>query len=202
MEMIVALKGVNFTMVACDTILSQPQFLFIVKNDLIKYHSIQDNFLLVTTGSYADARVLVKFIKAAMDLHRMQYAKEFTHHELVCKIRMILNEHFTWEPLQVIATYYNENEGAQIKVIEADKDVQSFDYVGLGMLGSEVCSSCVQPIYRPNLSEEQAYILLQNNMNTLMSRVPVNYPRVKVVVVNKTGIISKPDINGLEDVKI
>lgn len=202
MEMVLALKGLNFTMVACDTILNSPQALFIVKNDLIKYHPIQDNFLLVTTGSYADARVLVKFIKAEMDLHRMLFDKEYSHHELVCKIRMILHEHFSWEPLKVVATYYNEKEGAQIKAIEVGKDVQSLDYVGQGMLGSEVCTSCIQPIYRANMSEEQAYILLEESMKILMSRMPINYPRVKVVVVNKAGISSKPDIRGVDGVKV
>ncbi|KAI5711017.1 hypothetical protein M8J75_013344 [Diaphorina citri] len=194
--MVLALKGLNFTMVACDTILSNPQSLIIVKNNLTKYHLLQDNFLLITTGVFSDVRVLIRFIKAEMQLHEMRFGKEYSHHELVHKIRMILAEHFTWEPMQIIATYYNEKDGAQIKVLDGAKDIQSVNYVGQGMLGTEVCTSCIQPIYRPNLTEDQAYLIMLESMKILMTRVPINFPVIKVVVVNKLGVQERPDILG------
>ncbi|KAL1451904.1 hypothetical protein WDU94_006238 [Cyamophila willieti] len=185
-------------MIACDTILASPNLL-VIKNDLLKYHRLQDNFLLVTSGCYSDVRVLVRHIRAAMELHRMQFNRDYSHHELTHKISMIMREDLTFEStLKLMVTYYNEKEGAQLKILDGGKDIQSVDCAGQGMMGTEVCSSYIQPIYRPNMTEDQAYLCIKESMKIVLSRIPINYPRIKLVLVGKSGIVEKPDIRDVD----
>ncbi|KAH8337541.1 hypothetical protein KR074_000270 [Drosophila pseudoananassae] len=195
METILGIKGVDFVMLASDTM--QAKSLIFMKDDQSKIHRLSDFNMIATVGDGGDTIQFTDFISKTLHLYKIAHgyhlsakaAAHFTRKNLADYIRTNTRYH-----VAMLLAGYDAAEGPDLHYIDSFGAAQSITHAGHGW-GSMFCGSILQRFWHSKLTQAEAYSILRKCVVEIQKRLIINQRNFDVYVVDKKGMRKMEAIN-------
>ncbi len=165
----------------------------IVSNKRVdKIVKITDNMAVTTAGSVSDIQLVVKLIKAELNLKRIRTKKESTIKEAVNLLGSIVYQNIRkFSPILAVTGFLvggKDESGVYLYNIGPDGSViieDDFSSVGSGMV---FAYGVLDTLYKPNLTLQEGIKLGIKSVNAAMQRDTATGEGIDIVTITKEGV--------------
>jgi len=195
MECLLGIRFDTFVLLAADTI--DARSIVVMKHDEDKYFPLSDKLLMAVSGEAGDTTQFSEFIAKNIQLYEMRNEYELSPKAAAHFTRKNLAEALrTRNPYNVnllLAGYDDVEQKPHLFFMDYLASMMELPYCAHGY-GGYFTLSTMDAYYKPDMSPEQGYELLQKCIAEISKRLIVNLPTFQVRMVSKDGIQTKPAI--------
>ncbi|EDW03297.1 probable proteasome subunit beta type-2 [Drosophila grimshawi] len=195
METILGIKGSNFVMLACDTM--QAKSVIFMKDDQSKIHRLSEFSMLAAVGDGGDTLQFTDYVAKHLQLYRISNGYHLSPRGAAHYTRKNLADYIrtnTIYQVSMLMAGYDAIEGSDLHYIDSYGASMSINHAGHG-LGSLFCGSIFQRYWREDLSQAEAYEILQMCVVEIQKRLVINLRNFDVFVVDQNGTQQLESIN-------
>jgi len=196
MECLIGVKGKDFVMVASDT--SNARSIVRMKDDDDKMVPLSDNVLMLVCGDNGDCLQFSEYMAKNIQLYKMRNGYELSPDAAANFTRRNLAESLRSRnayQVNLLMAGYDEKTGPGLYYMDYLASMNKLPFAVHGY-GSFFSLSIFDRYYKPDLTQDEAYEILNKCVQEIHNRFLVNLPKFKVRVINKNGIKSLKDLSG------
>ncbi|XP_067928758.1 proteasome subunit beta type-2-like [Watersipora subatra] len=194
MECLIGIQCNGFVMIAADTNIARS--IVRMKNDHDKMVPLSDNVMMLTSGEAGDCLQFSEYIAKNLQLYKMrngyelspEAAANFTRRNLAESLRS-RNAYM----VNLLMAGYDERTGPSLYFMDYLASMVKLPFAVHGY-GSYFTLSIFDRYYKPDMSVDEAYGLLNRCVQELDQRFLVNLPKFKVRVIDKEGVKDMADL--------
>ncbi|XP_014661458.1 PREDICTED: proteasome subunit beta type-2-like [Priapulus caudatus] len=192
MECVIGICGKDFVLCASDT--TSARSIVVMKRDHDKLFKIGPKMALMVTGESGDTVEFAEYIARNIQLYKMRNgydlspiaAANFTRKTMADSLRS-RNAYM----VNLLLAGYDEEQGASLYILDYLASMQKVPY-GIHGYGSFFSLSIMDRYYKPDMSKEEALILVNKCIDEIQHRFLVSLPTFHIRVIDKTGIHDYP----------
>lgn len=163
---------------------------FIVNKDVDKIHQIADYMAVTMAGGVSDAQLLVKLIKAELNLKKLRTNRNPTVKEAANLLSSMVYKSIR-QMVPGISHFLlggKDNDGFHIYDIYPDGSITKVDdYVSSGS-GSVFAYGVLETLYKPELTLEEAKELVAKSVNAALQRDSASGGGINIFTVTSEGV--------------
>ncbi|XP_049878132.1 proteasome subunit beta type-2-like [Pectinophora gossypiella] len=185
----------DFTMIASDQ--TAAKSVFILKNDVDKLLSLADRLIMGVNGDYGDIHQFVHFVSNNLSLYKIKNGYELDTTAAVHFARKNLADSYkTGSPflLNILVAGWDEKEGGQLYLLDHMATCLRMPIAAHGF-GGLFGTSILEYYHRRDMTEAQAYEVMQMCVREIHQRLFLNLPNFQVKMISKDGISILPMID-------
>ncbi|KAF2350088.1 Proteasome subunit alpha/beta [Trinorchestia longiramus] len=201
LECLIGIKFKDFVIMATD--MNHLQSIMVHKGDADKMQKLSSNLLMAICGESGDTTQFGEYIEKNVQLYKMRNGYELPPSAAVHFTRNTLATHLrSREPYMVnllLGGYDPDLKSAELYYMDYLAASIPVNYYAFGY-GGWFTLSVMDREYRPDMSEAEAYALLEKCVSEIKRRFLANLPKFRVRCINKDGIKDMKNIIAVGEV--
>ncbi|KAG7302107.1 hypothetical protein JYU34_013568 [Plutella xylostella] len=194
-QCLLGLQCNDFVMIAADQ--SASHSIMIMKDDEEKIHKISDRLVMAVVGDSGDTNQFAEYIAKNIQLYKMRNGYELGPTAAATFTRKNLAEYLRSNSpyfVNVLMGGYDKENGPELYFMDYLASSVKVPFAAHGF-GGYLSLSIMDRYHKKDLTEEQAYEILQKCVAEVHRRLFVSLPNFQVTVVTRDGIKAMPIIN-------
>ncbi len=165
---------------------------FIVNKNIQKVHELVENMVLTMAGSVSDVQLLIKVIRAEINLKKIRSGREISMKEASNMLASLVYSNIRRYSLIPGVSHFilggKDKEGFHLYDIYADGSVTEVtDYVSSGS-GSVMAYGVLETLFVPNMSITEATKLVIKGLNAAIQRDSASGNGYDIFAITKDGV--------------
>ncbi len=165
---------------------------FIVNKNIQKVHELVENMVLTMAGSVSDVQLLIKVIRAEINLKKIRTGREISMKEASNMLASLVYSNIRRYSLIPGVSHFilggKDKEGFHLYDIYADGSVTEVtDYVSSGS-GSVMAYGVLETLFVPNMSITEAAKLVIKGLNAAIQRDSASGNGYDIFAITKDGV--------------
>ncbi|KAJ2951496.1 hypothetical protein O0L34_g13648 [Tuta absoluta] len=185
----------DFVMIAADQ--SASHSIMVMKDDEEKIHKISDRLVMGVIGDSGDTTQFAEYIAKNIQLYKMRNGYELGPTAAANFTRRNLAEYLRSSTpyfVNLLMGGYDKENGPELYFMDYLASSVKVPFASHGF-GGYLSLSILDRYHKKDLTQEQAYEVLQKCVTEIHKRLFVSLPNFQVTVVTKDGIKVLPVIN-------
>ncbi|XP_028042130.1 proteasome subunit beta type-2-like [Bombyx mandarina] len=195
LQCLIGIQCQDFVLVAADQ--TNIQSIIVMSDDEDKLHNISDSLVMGVIGDHADAVHLQQYITKNLQLYKLKNGYELDTPAVVHFTRRTLSDSLkNGNPTMVnmLLAGYDRNTGSALYALDFLASCVKVPYAVHGF-GGIISLGILDDLYRPTLSQTEAYEVLKVCIREIQKRLFANLKNFQVKIVSRCGIKTLPTIN-------
>ncbi|XP_037711388.1 probable proteasome subunit beta type-2 [Drosophila subpulchrella] len=195
METILGIRGVDFVILASDTM--KAKAVMWLDEDKSKIHRLTNFSMMSAVGDGGDCLQFSDFILRNLDLYKVTNGYDLTVRGAVHFIRTNLSAYLRSNVKYMVALLvggFDHTSGPELTYIDSFGNSVPIRYGGHGS-GINFCTPIFEEFYNPQLDKRAAYNIMEKCVFEIQKRFVINLRNFDVFMINREGITKLDSIN-------